>query len=260
MDLVAEGKLISVHRSSITTFQGDSVILKNGTKLPSNAVVFATGWKPNQSPMFPSGLLPELGLQYPLTEETPDHAQHWEALEQSSKQKVKEAFPRLAQPPILVQEYDAAHFRSQSNTPCRLFRNIAPPSLCVRGQRDVVVLGTLLNTAVPTYAEISSLWAVAYLENLPFSTSTTRTLSNLEEMEENISLINAWGWVRYRDQSLDYLDGSVEIQDFMDLLVRDLGLEAMRKKEAQRKKGQLFGIRGWFREWYVLCLHLNRCR
>jgi hypothetical protein len=70
-------------------------------------------------------------------------------------------------------------------------------------------------------------------------------------MEEDVSLINAWGWVRYRDRRMEYLDGSVEIQDSMDLLVSDLGLKAMRKKEMQRRKGQVFGLRGWAKEWYV---------
>lgn len=251
MDLVAEDKLIHVHRSSIITVQKDHVTLKNGTTLQSDSLVFATGWKQNQSPIFPSHLLPDLGLQYPLTKEDPLSAKHWNAMETSSEQKVKDLFPILANPPKEVQEYDARHICPQTYTPFRLFRNIAPPTLCARGQRDIVVLGTLLNTAVPTYGEVSSLWGVAYLENLPFSSSTTAVLSSLPKMEEDVSLINTWGWVRYRDRSMAYLEGSVEIQDFMDLLVSDLGLEAMRKKETQRRKGQICGLRGWVREWYV---------
>lgn len=41
----------------------------------------------------------------------------------------------------------------------------------------------------------------------------------------------------------------MEIQDFMDLLVSDLGLEPTRKKAARRKKGQVLGIRGALKEW-----------
>jgi len=112
------------------------------------------------------------------------------------------------------------------------------------------VLGTLVNTAVPTYAEISSLWGIAYLENLPFSPSTTSMLSSLPKMEVDVSLINAWGWVRYRDKSMTYLDGSVEIQDFMDVLVRDLGLEWHRKKRAGLKKLHFVGARANAKEWF----------
>lgn len=251
MDLVSEDKLIHVHRSSIATIHKDSITLKNGAILSSNALVFATGWKQNQSPIFPSYLLPDLGFPYPLAKEDPQSAKHWNAIEKSSEQKVKDLFPVLAHPPEEVEEYDAIRTRAQTVTPFRLFRNIVPPRLSARGQRDLVVLGTLLNTAVPTYAEVSSLWGVAYLENLPFSPSATATLSSLPQMEQDIGLINAWGWVRYRTRAFDYLDGSVEIQNFMDSLVRDLGLKAMRKKEVQRKKGQIFGLRGWAKEWYV---------
>lgn len=249
MSLVAEDKLIHVHRTSIASISKDNIALKNGLTLPSNALVFATGWKPNQSPIFAPSLLPSLGLQYPLTFESPESPKHYEVLDRISEQKIKDLFPMLAHLPKHVQEYDAAHMRKQTHTPLRLFRNIAPPTLTARHQHDIIILGTLLNTAVPTYAEISSLWGVAYLENLPFAPSTTATLSSLEDMEKEVSLLNAWGWVRYRDRSISYLDGSVEIQNFMDQLMTDLGLEAARKKRAQRKRGQLIGLRGMVKEW-----------
>jgi dimethylaniline monooxygenase (N-oxide forming) len=249
MSLVAEDKLVHVYRSHITSFTKDTVTLQNGKILPSNGTVFATGWKPNQTSIFPSSLLPDLGFPFILGDESSESKKHWDAMDQNSEKKVRDLFPVLAHPPKEVIEYDTAHSRPQTHTPFRLFRNIASPTLCARNQRDIVVLGTLLNTAVPTYAEVSSLWGVAYLENLPFSASATATLSSLAQMENDVSLLNAWGWVRYRDKSMSYLDGSVEIQDFIDLLVSDLGLPAMRKKEAERKKGQVFGLRGSVKEW-----------
>jgi hypothetical protein len=180
----------------------------------------------------------------------PESQKHWEAKTQVAEQKLKDLFPMLANPPKHVQEYDAVHTRKQTHTPFRLFRNIVSPTLTTRKQHDIVILGTLLNTAVPTYADISSLWGVVYLENLPFSPYATAELNNLEAMEKEVSLFNAWGWVRYRDRSISYLDGSVEIQDFMDQFVRDLGLESARKKRAQRmRRHQVLGVRGWVKEY-----------
>jgi len=67
-------------------------------------------------------------------------------------------------------------------------------------------------------------------------------------METQISEINAWELRRYRDKARRYPVGGLEIQDFMDVLMRDLGLEAERKRG---KGGRGFlGLRGWAREWF----------
>ena len=251
MDLVAENKVIHVHRTSIASLTANTAILKNGVTLPSHALVFATGWLPNQSPIFAPSQIPTLGLRFPLSAETPSMRSHWEAQARAAEQEIKTRFPMLADIPKHVREYDAAHGYEQTYVPFRLYHGLVPPTLAARNQRDLVILGTLLNTAVPTYAEISSLWSVAYLENLPFSPSTAAELKSLEAMEKEVSFFNAWGWVRFRDRSIVYLDGSVEIQKYLDRLVGDLGLEFLRKKRAQRLKGpQLFGVRGSLKEWF----------
>ena len=77
-------------------------------------------------------------------------------------------------------------------------------------------------------------------------------LEDLTAMEKNISLVDAWGVLRFRDKAAAYLDGSVEIQDFTDLLVKDLGLRSDRKRYVAERDGRrgLFGCRIWMREWF----------
>ena len=251
-DMVAEGKIIHVHRASISSFSSSSVSLSDGHCLPSDGVVFATAWKTNQTAIFSSSLLPDLGFPFALSKQTSEQCKHWNALDANADGQVRATFPMLADPPPEVVEYDRAHAKPATLTPFRLFRHIAPPNLAARGDRSLIVLGCLINTAVPIYAVISSLWGVAYLENLPFAPSTAATLHNIHEMEENISLVDAWVLLRSRDRAAPYLDGSAEIQGFTDLLVEDLGLRSGRKRFAAGKDGNkgLFGVKAWFREWF----------
>jgi hypothetical protein len=252
LDMVAEGKLIHVHRASISSLSSQTVTLSDGQVLPCNAAVFATGWKMNQSPIFPSTMLPELGLPYNLFSQSPEQAKHWNTLDSTSESQVRSLFPMLANPPPEIVEYDKAHTKPVTMTPFRTFRYIVPPNLTAQGDHSLAVLGCLINTAVPIYAEVSALWGVAYLENLPFAPSTAKMMKNIDDMEKDISLVDMWGVLRFRDRAAAYLDGSVEIQDFTDLLVKDLGLRADRKRfaaERDRKRG-LFGLKAWVREWF----------
>ena len=250
--MVGEGKLIHVHRASVSSLSSQTVTLSDGQVLPCNAAVFATGWKVNQSPIFPSTMLPKLGLPYALSSQSPEQAKHWNTLDSTSESQVRSLFPMLANPPLEIIEYDKAHTKPATMTPFRTFRYIAPPNPTAQGDRSLAVLGCLINTAVPIYAEVSALWGVAYLENLPFAPSTAKMMKNIDEMEKDISLVDTWGVLRFRDRAAAYLDGSVEIQDFTDLLVKDLGLRADRKRfaaERDRKRG-LFGLKAWVSEWF----------
>jgi dimethylaniline monooxygenase (N-oxide forming) len=251
LEMVAAGKLIHVHRATITSFGDSSITLSTGPTLLSDITVFCTGWTLSQSRIFAPQLLPSLGLPHDLAARSPDDVKHWDDLDKASEQEIKNLFPLLAHPPPHVREYDEKHAPKPTMTPFRLFRGIAPPVLAEKGDRDLVVLGILLNTAIPTYAEISSLWGVAYLEGLPMAPSATSMLASRPKMEKEVSMINSWGVVRYRDAGISYLDGSVEIQDFMDVLVRDLGLKAERKQKRGLEKWHLFGARAWLREWFA---------
>jgi dimethylaniline monooxygenase (N-oxide forming) len=250
--MVADGKQIHVHRASVFSFAPQSVTLSDGQVLPCDAAVFATGWKMNQSPIFPSSLLPEIGFPYALSQQSPEQAKHWNTLDSQSEAQVRKIFPMLANPPPEIVTYDKEHAKTATLTPFRTFRYIAPPKLTAGGDHSLVALGCVINTAVPIYAEVSALWGVAYLEQLPFAPSTSKMLKNVDEMETDISLVDTWGVLRFRDRAASYLDGSVEIQNFTDLLVRDLGLRADRKRFKAEKTGKagLFGLKAWFKEWF----------
>jgi hypothetical protein len=71
-------------------------------------------------------------------------------------------------------------------------------------------------------------------------------------MEQNISLVNTWGEMMTLNMAEGYPDRSGEIQDFTDLLMKDLGLRPDRKRFAAEKDDNtgIFGLRGWYQEWF----------
>jgi dimethylaniline monooxygenase (N-oxide forming) len=102
------------------------------------------------------------------------------------------------------------------------------------------------------YAVVSSLWGIAYLENLPFALSTAKMMSDLASMEEDVSMRNAWGQLKAPGYAEEYPEGSGEIQDFTDELMKDLGLRHDRKRLAAERAGKkgVFGVRAWYKEWF----------
>lgn len=251
MDMVEEGRLIHVHRASVSSLSKGQLHLSDGQILPCDAAVFATGWKMNQSRIFDPSILSEIGFPQPLNQQDPTATSHWSDLDEISESRVRQLFPMLAHPPHEVKQYDKQRAHPATSTPFRLFRNIVPPRLAACGDRSLIVLGLLINTNVPTYAEVSSLWGIAYLENLPFSPITTDSISNMAVMEKDISLLQAYGNLRYRNPAAHFLDGSDLIQDFTDVLMNDLGLRAERKKKSAA--GSWWGGRvvGWVKEWFA---------
>jgi dimethylaniline monooxygenase (N-oxide forming) len=252
MDMVEEGKLIHIHRASVNSLGSHSVNITNDKILPCDAIVFATGWKLAQTSIFPTLLLQNIGFPTQLEQQSLEDNIHWDELDRKSDASFKSKVPMLADPPPEVVEYDRKHTRSTTTTPFRLFRDIAPPKMSVQNDRSLIVLGTLINTSVPTYAEISSLWGVAYLENLPFSPATAHQFTSLQDMEDDISLMRGYGNVRTRDTAAKFLDGSELIQDFTDVLMKDLGLRPDRKRLASERRGWrgLFGFGSWIKEWF----------
>jgi hypothetical protein len=194
--------------------------------------------------MFDASIAQDIGFPLPLEQEPSDQTKRWAALDGKSTLQIKALFPMLARPPPEVLECDEKHSRPATTTPFRLFRNIVPPKLAARGDRSLIVLGNLDNTWLPILAEVSSLWGIAYLENLPLSPMTSKLLSDLPRMEENISLLESWCLLRFRDKSSVRLGASEIIQNFIDLLMKDLGLRPDRKGLGVERKG-IWGLFGW---------------
>lgn len=69
-------------------------------------------------------------------------------------------------------------------------------------------------------------------------------------MEKDISLLQEYGDLRYRNSSTHFRDDSELVQDFTDLLMRNLGLEPEREMRVVRSRWWGTRVVGWVKEWF----------
>ena len=238
MRLVEEGKLIHILRESITSMSGTSLQLSNHETIQSDAVVFATGWIPSHSPLFDQDTAASLGLPIPLDQEAPAEASYWKKLESAADKIVLRLYPKLKDPPFPP--------RPSVTSPWRLFRTMAPTSLAAAHDYSLVFVGLISNNQVSTHAEISGLWAVAYLEG-QLSGDAANMLNSKQEMDMDVATMTTFMARRYLGRK-EVPDAAMEIQDYTDLMMRDLGLRTDRKRLKMSKTW--FGYQAWKAEWF----------
>lgn len=217
-----EGKLIDVQRTHITKVHSKSVTLDNGTHLPTDALIFATGWHLSFGQFFSSELRVKLDLPIPFGQEPPALKAYWDELDANAAEYVHKIFPFLSNPP-------KTNENPPDNTPYHLYRLSVPPALATRNDRSLLFLGILASPQIPTYAELSSIWGIAYLENM-HSPEVDKVFRDKLAMDLDTSRTNAFMRWRYRRAGILEPNSGAEIQDMCDLLCRELGVHAQRKK------------------------------
>ena len=174
-DFVTSGQ-VEIVRKDITCLEmEDGVRFSDGSLVKTDAFVSSTGWKftPGMD-MLPESSLAGWGV--PSTKYTPEQMSMWEDLNKQADVEILERFPLLANGPKVAENYllvnpadiiPAAEKprRREEYTPWRLWRGMAPPSQVNSGKRNLVFLGMVANIQKMVKAEISSLWAYAYLNN-----------------------------------------------------------------------------------------------
>ena len=157
---------VRVVRKDIERLEGKTVKLAGGEEVPTDAMICSTGWKWTCGVKFvPENTHADLGV--PSTDYTAEQTEMWSRLEREADLEILRKFPKLANQPksarYLEQETTVAiakEGREKQYTPWRLWRGMAPPAL---EDRSLVFLGMVLNLQTAIRAEISSLWAYAYL-------------------------------------------------------------------------------------------------
>ena len=198
---------------------GSNVELSNGTTLPSDAVVFATGWV-QSPPFFEPSLAMELGIPAPLQSQDASTEKYWQGVTNQAEKDLLTTYPILETAPDFYK-------KELTKTSFRLYRHIVPHSLVHNRNRSIIFLGMLSNLQFPIYAEVASLWGVAWMEGL----LDDKTLpTSKEQIDYDIAKFNAWSALRYSSRGRVGMVAGGEIQDIIDLLMVDMGLEPHRKK------------------------------
>ncbi|KUJ24500.1 FAD/NAD(P)-binding domain-containing protein [Mollisia scopiformis] len=241
--LIDEEKFVHVNRAELVSAQGRTVTLSSGKTIPCDGIIFCIGWELSIPPLFPPPLANDLGLPVDFSIPSTQENEYWEALDTTSESDVLARYPILRNPPSEI------HVPKSTLTPYRHFRSMIPPKLAARNDNSLVFIGNWANGRVQITAELASLYAIAYLENL-MPPSTQALLSDEEAMNRDIAHVDAFRRKRYLN-CFPFRISIFDTPEFDDALMRDLGLRADRKRMRMRGGWRdCWVLKAWCREWF----------
>ena len=231
LDYLHDESKLRVRKATVTHLSSAGVHFADGQVLRADAIAYATGWEKSSSFFYMETTL-DLGLPVKLSEEPTATTVAWSRLHTAAEKKVKSTLPELTNPPEF-------NLPKPTKTPYRLYRNVIPANFAAHGDRSIAFTGMLITSQTVIFAELSSLYAVAYMENLIPS-----PLPSLEQMNEEIALSNAWTASRYGYRGVREPLNLSE-QTYFDILCRDLGITSHRKRGSRG----FFRLDRWAKEW-----------
>lgn len=225
-ELVKNGQ-VQVIREDIEGLDEDTVVLQNGQKFKTDALICATGYRYGPSfPLEPDSKRLSWGVPVP-----PSQDDVFPALDAKADIELFDRFPMLTTSPF-------SRERQPGLTPWRLWRFIAPPSQVCAGPRSLVFLSAITSYQTMTKCELTSLWAYAYL----YDALRVQPATEADVMYEAALWSRFGKWrcpMGMQGKIADFFHDSMP---YYDLLLRDLGLRSWRK--GWGLLGEIFG------RWY----------
>lgn len=212
--LIAEK--VFVYRDDIESLGNKTINLTSGTKVPCDALLCGTGWKPGLEFFTPS-LLVSLDLPHNPSDEPSSTTEKWEKLISEADTQICQRFRLLANPP--------SHFhRKLDTTPYRLYNCMAPL------HDDTILFLNHITAGNKLFAaEAQAMWAVAYLNG-------DVKLPSIQEREVKIAEWVAWCRRRYLSNGERGTFATFDGVGYVDMLLDEMELEGHKKK-------------GWWRYW-----------
>jgi len=266
---------VEVVRKDVVGMGEGRVFCEGGTVVRTDAWVASTGWRFDLAvKLGPEERLAGWGV--PSRGYNDVQREMWGVLNEKADREIWERFPRLRPEkgrrdgfleererllgkregegsgekfPTRAEEVQK---RVPQHSPWRLWRGIAPPLQVVSGERNLVFLGMIMTIPTVFKAEISSLWAFAYLNGrleprvralsteggkgkmleVPQKVNAKLVAegSRLEEIMYDATLFTRFGKWRHPFSRADNLpDITFDALPYFDLLLGDLGLTKSRK-------------------------------
>jgi len=254
-DYVKNGT-IKIHIADITRLSSKTVHLSTGESLKADALVCSTGWRHHPPVKFlPEGIDRELGLPYHA--ELPD-----DTLVTKADEEILNRFPRLKSQPEINPHYkplESDKSKASLNRPYRLYRFMVPPAFIE--DRSIAFNGMIQSINTATAAQTQALWLTAYLDgqlSLDQKTPEERRDSKLslkDEVEWETILHSQFGKWRYPGGfGARYPDFVFDALPYMDMLLKDLGLQSHRKGGLFAECFRPYGpsdYRGLVDEWRI---------
>ncbi|PWW77783.1 FAD/NAD(P)-binding domain-containing protein [Tuber magnatum] len=239
VDRIHEGKIVTVHRQSITSLSGDKVILEAG-ELQTDVLIWATGYEIQVNPFSIEDSI-ALGIPIPVSQAPASVQKRWDDLESVAEAEVVRLFPRLANPPKVTSH-------EPKYTPYRLYRSIVPLACLQRDvpDRSLVFAGTLSAASSAIMFTVVSLWAVAWMTG-----NVDVVLSN-EELDKELAMANVFSKKRYLSVATKRPCTFFDYMAIVDSMLRELGVNPRRKKGVLRDFFEPYApkdYRGIVQEW-----------
>ncbi|SPO04311.1 related to dimethylaniline monooxygenase [Cephalotrichum gorgonifer] len=259
-EIIRDGT-VKVHIADLDHLSPGKVHLADEAKtvLETDAMLCVTGWK--KVPPFkflPEGIEKEIGIPHHVEEgdlSEVDLASQTQ-LFQKADSEILARFPQLANPsvfnkkyvPLVEQEAFSAGPVDSSGTlsTMLLYRFIVPPSATFLRTKDLAFAGAVSNfsNCITTY--LQGLWITAFFDgtlardpsaaiadlrdDTPPKSTESNSRPTLEDIRYETVLHNRFGKWRYpADHGSSYPDFVFDAVPYLDLLLRDLGLQVRRK-------------------------------
>ncbi|MCJ1304006.1 hypothetical protein MMC08_006817 [Hypocenomyce scalaris] len=233
---------VQLIREDLERLDGDAVILQNGQKVTTDALICAIGYNYGPSfPLEPSAKQLSWGVPIP-----PSQDGIFPALDAQADVELFERFPILATSPASLE-------RQPRLTPWRLWRFIAPPAQVCSGSRSLAFLSTIASYQTTIKCELTSLWAYAYLHDA----LRVRPAAEADVTYEAALWSRFGKWRCPMGMQGKMTEFFLDSMPYYDLLLRDLGLRSWRK--GWGLLGEIFGrwyevkdYRGVIDEWTAM--------
>lgn len=244
---LVKGDKVKIHVGEIDHLSPGKVHLADGTEFESDVFLANTGWK-HVPPMkfLPEGIEKELGLPHLPADDGAASAEdlaNQQELTQRADEEILRRFPRLKDQPVWNKDYvplteQKGIDSSDEVTPCKtltpymLYHFLVPPSERFLRSRDVAFIGMVSNFSNVITAHLQGLWISAYFSGR-LANDPAASVDNQEAMEKlryETVLHNRFGKWRYPTDWASKCPSFIfDAVPYLDLLLRDLGLERHRK-------------------------------
>ncbi|KAL0257104.1 hypothetical protein SLS55_007914 [Diplodia seriata] len=229
---------IRVHLADVTRLSEKTIHLSNGEEVKADALLCATGWKPRPPINFlPPGSVAELGLPY--------YSPGPDDMAQKADAAILERFPRLKNQPNISKSERSAREDETPNQPFRLYRFIAP--LSTLQKRNIAFAGMVMTISTSITSQMHGLWISAYFDG-KLDRQPSEEKASWETMLH--SQFGKWRYpLGYGARLPDFVFDTVP---YLDMLLRDVGLEGHRKKSKFAEIMEPYGpddYKGLSSEW-----------
>ena len=245
--------IVNVHIGEIDHLSAGRVHLADGTSFESDVLLANTGWK-HVPPikLLPEGIEGELGIPHKWAasasgDSSSEDLANRHDLMARADEEILRRFPRLKRQPVWNKNYKPLTEQKGINsndevTPCKpltpymLYHFLVPASERFLRLRDTAFTGVISNFSNTITAHVTGLWISAFfsgdLDTDPAGAAVLDDDSGekLRKLQYETVLFNRWGKWRYPtdwgNKNPNFIFDAVP---YLDLLMRDLGLNRYRK-------------------------------